>query len=247
MSVKHSYLFIDETGDHGLLHIDPNNPVFLLCGILIDSEEYQRWREKLNVIKTKYWGDKTVHFHSRDIRKCQKEFQILLDLKLKAEFYNDINEAIKSTDFTVICAGIKKQEFIHSYGKLINDVYEVCLSFILERTIFKCDEYGSIDHKISSVVECRGKKEDRRLTEYFNKILSVGTGYVSKDRFARYNMNLNFRDKKANVNGIQLADLIAYPIGTFIKDKDRANPAYEAIKDKIYTKNGKIYGMKISP
>ena len=33
------HLFLDETGDHGLTHIDKNFPVFLLCGCLFSDQE----------------------------------------------------------------------------------------------------------------------------------------------------------------------------------------------------------------
>jgi hypothetical protein len=33
------YLFIDETGDHGLAKIDINFPIFLLSGILIKTND----------------------------------------------------------------------------------------------------------------------------------------------------------------------------------------------------------------
>ncbi len=38
----------------------------------------------------KYWGDQVVILHSRDIRKCDKEFKILFDLDIKKQFYEDL-------------------------------------------------------------------------------------------------------------------------------------------------------------
>jgi hypothetical protein len=54
-------------------------------------------------------------------------------------------------------------------------------------------------------------------------------------------------NKKQNINGLQLADLIAYPIARYCMDKDRANPAFDIIKSKIYARGSKRYSLKIFP
>lgn len=71
------YLFIDESGDHGLGNIDTNFPVFVLCGIVIFETEYENLRVNFNSIKEAFWKNINVVFHSRDIRKCNNEYAIL--------------------------------------------------------------------------------------------------------------------------------------------------------------------------
>jgi hypothetical protein len=44
-----------------------------------------------------------------------------------------------------------------------------------------------------------------------------------------------------------LADLLAYPAARYVLDKERANPAFDLFRDKFYTKDGKMYGLKIFP
>ncbi len=80
--MKH-FLFIDESGDHGLVSIDPNFPVFVLCGIVISEPNYISINQGLKDLKKRFWGDRKVILHSRDIRKCDNEFQILFDVKVK--------------------------------------------------------------------------------------------------------------------------------------------------------------------
>jgi hypothetical protein len=75
-------LYIDESGDHGLSNLNPDFPIFLLCGIVISSVEYESLRLQFNHIKNEIWKSDHVIFHSRDIRKCEKEFKYLFDLKL---------------------------------------------------------------------------------------------------------------------------------------------------------------------
>lgn len=244
---KKYYLFIDESGDHGLVNLDPSFPVFLLCGLLTSADNYDNTRNEINDLKRKFWANKEVILHSRDIRKCDKEFQILFDLDIKSAFYSIINDIIKNSKYRIISSAINKTRYIKTYGKLSNDVYELALSFIIERAIFSLDEVIDTEKQLEIVIEKRGKKEDKKLDEHFQRLISRGTGYVSADRLKEVNIKITFKDKKENINGLQLADLVAYPIARYVIDPKRANPAFDVLLSKIYKKSGKRYGLKIFP
>ena len=72
-------------------------------------------------------------------------------------------------------------------------------------------------------------------------------GYVDAIRLAAYNLEIGFKSKRENINGLQLADLAAYPIARYVIEPLRANPAFELIEPKIYAKGGKQYGLKKFP
>lgn len=243
---KKYYLFIDESGDHGLVNLDPNFPVFLLCGVLLSQDNYTLLRKDVNTLKNKFWNNKTVILHSRDIRKCEKEFQILFDLALKTKFYERLNSIIQDSKYRVLASAIDKTKYIKKYGKLSNDVYELSLSFIIERAIFCLDEVAG-EKQFEIVIEKRGKKEDKKLAEHFQRLLARGTNYVSAERLKEVNTQITFKDKKENINGLQLADLIAYPMARYVIDPKKANPAFDIFEGKIYSKNNKRYGLKIFP
>lgn len=240
-------LFIDESGDHGLSKLNPNFPVFLLCGIIISEQGYESLRTSFNDIKQTIWNNKNVIFHSRDIRKCEKEFKYLFDLSLKAKFYKMLDNSIKNTGYNIIASAINKQKYIKLYGKLSDDVYEISLSFIIERAIFYLDGINDATSNLNIIIEKRGLKEDKKLEEHFQRLLARGTGYLSSERLSKYNLSIHFRDKKENINGLQLADLIAYPLARYVIEPDRVNPSYEVFKHKIYGKSGRRYGLKIFP
>ncbi|MBN1301185.1 MAG: DUF3800 domain-containing protein [Melioribacteraceae bacterium] len=239
-------LFIDESGDHGLVSIDKNFPVFVLCGILISEDSYKILSHRLNSLKERFWGEKKVILHSRNIRKCEKEFKILFDNDIKSEFYKDINDIVTFSDYEIISSAIDKIKYTKRFGKLLDDVYEVALSFILERTIFSLDDHET-NIKLRIIIEKRGKKEDHKLRAHFVKLLARGTYYVSASRFKKYDSQLYFRDKISDVNGLQFADLIAYPVARYVIDSKRANPAFHQLEDKIYRKGKKVYGLKVFP
>lgn len=245
--VKKYYLFIDESGDHGLVNLDPDFPVFLLCGLLTSEENYENTRNNINNLKKTFWGNKEVILHSRDIRKCEKEFQILFDIEIKRQFYLQLNAIIKNSAYRILASAIDKAKYIKTYGKLSNDVYELALSFIIERAIFSLDEVVHTEKQLEIVIEKRGKKEDKKLEEHFQRLLARGTGFVDAERLKAVRTKIIFRDKKENINGLQLADLVAYPIARHVIEPKRANPAFDVLSSKIYSKNGKRYGLKKFP
>jgi len=78
--------------------------------------------------------------------------------------------------------------------------------------------------------------------------MSRGTYYVKKNRFAKYKTHISFSRKKENINGLQIADLIAYPVARYILDPTKPNPAFEVLKSKIHSKGGnRMYGLKKHP
>lgn len=115
------FFFLDETGDHGLSYVDKNFPLFLLCGCLIREDHLIILEEKINRLKMEFFGSKTVVLHSRDIRKCEKSFQIFFDLSIKERFYNALNAIVKDTPYQVIGSAVNKEQHIKKYGKGAND------------------------------------------------------------------------------------------------------------------------------
>ena len=95
---KHYYLYIDECGDQNLESFSPTFPIFTLCGILVAEDKIERLNQQVMEMKREFWGDKMVILHSRDIRRCQKGFEILFDLNVKQRFYEAINNVLKQND-----------------------------------------------------------------------------------------------------------------------------------------------------
>lgn len=240
-------LYLDESGDHGLDRIDQGFPVFTLCGIMFTNLGYREMKDCLNSIKHYFWDDKEVIFHSRDIRKCNKEFSVLLDLEVKRQFYEKLNNCLKNGSYRIIAAVIDKNRHVKTYGRIADNPYEIALSFIIERSIFLLDDVKFDQKTVKIVIEKRGKKEDQQLASHFEKIKARGTGFVSRERIQQYDIRIEFRDKKENINGLQVSDLIAYPISNHVMYPERANPAFDLIADKFYLKDGKRYGLKKFP
>jgi len=240
---------MDETGDHGLSFVDPNFPLFLLCGVLFEENELIKLEEKINQFKNDFFKTNNVVLHSKEIRKCDGFFQILFDLSLKKKFYEDLNKILSELNFTIIGSGVDKDKHIKKYGKGAKDPYNLSLSFVIERLIFCLDTKGA-DCSVDIKIEKRGKKEDQQLLDQYNTVLDRGTYYVSPDRVKTKINKFEFVYKRDNVIGLQVADLCAYPLARHVLFPNEPYPTFNVIEPKIYCdKKGKIdgYGLKIFP
>lgn len=240
------YLFLDECGDHSLSSIDKNFPIFTLCGIILSEFQYQLLGERIIALKKEFWSDKEIILHSRDIRKCQNGFEVLFDLEIKKRFYETLNSIMKECEYTIISCSILKENYIRKYGKL-NDVYGLSLSYIMERTVFFLDYQKQSEIDLHIFVERRGKKEDKALLDYYNEVRDRGTYFVKPSRIANYIRSFECRDKKENLIGLQLADLVAYPITRYVLNPSLVNQAFDIFTNKIYSQNGKQHGLKVHP
>lgn len=101
--------------------------------------------------------------------------------------------------------------------------------------------------ELAIVIERRGQKEDKQLDDHFQRLCARGTGKLTAGQLHEVSPTFTFRNKKENINGIQLADLVAYPIARYVIEPDRANPAFEVLESKIYRNNGNLGGLKLYP
>lgn len=243
-------LFIDESGHHGLKTINSEFPIFLLCGCLIEENYYKNSVcKEFENLKIKYFERPDIVFHSNDIRKWQKDFKILGDTKLRARFYKDLNNLIRSLDFNIIASAVLKEELIKEYGPQAGNPYDLSLAFILENTVLFCEK--SKIEKIKIVCEARGKKEDSQLHAQARTIFDNGSSLVVSEKYQKIFEDFSFLKKRENIVGTQICDLMAYPLATKILYPDRENLAFKIVEKKLYRQfpDGDYldYGLKIFP
>ena len=239
-------LYLDECGDQNLSSFDPQFPIFTLCGVVVSEEQDNLLADRINSLKMDIWNNTNIILHSRDIRKCQNGFEVLFDLEVKKRFLESVNAILGDDIYIIICCAILKEPYIRQYGKL-NDVYGLSLSYIMERVVFYLDSVGKDNIELRTVIERRGKKEDKSLLNYYNQLLDKGTYWVNGERMRRYFKRFDMRWKSENIVGLQVADLVAYPITRHVLNPDGVNLAYDVLKKNIYQVDGKMYGMKVFP
>jgi len=238
-------VFVDESGDHGLKSIDPNYPIFVLAFCIFRKSEYVTTLvPTLKYFKFKHFGHDQVILHETDIRKDRGSFSILKTREKKETFLAELSDIVEATPFTLVATVIQKEKLLARYSAPENP-YHVALGFGLERVFFYLKSIGDVTGKTHIVVEKRGNQEDGELELEFRRVCD-GNNYLRKS----FPFEIVFADKKSNSAGLQMADLIARPVGMKILRPDQANRAYDIIERKFYRKkNGHFngWGLKCFP
>ncbi len=237
--------FIDECGDHSMEKIDRDFPIFLLCMAIVERRHYAgAIIPSMAALKLKYWNHEGINLHSRDIRKANGPFSFLQVPARRGMFLAEIGGLMEKTAFTIFITCIDKSRHIAKYGPKAENPYEFALKRCMERVVHFLGQNDASELPI--VAESRGKREDAELEKAFYEFLACGAGDVPAGRFKSVQCSLVFWDKRANIAGLQMADLAAYPCARHILLPDQPNQAFAIIEGKIY-QSGAVCGWEVLP
>ncbi len=238
-------VYADESGDHSLTSVNPQNPVFVLAFCIFEKAAYlNAVAPAVYRLKFDFWGHDCPVLHSHEIRKARGDFNILLNAETRKAFLAQLNALMEQLPCTIIAAAIDKHTHARRYVRPANP-YEIALGFCMERLQRWLGERGQAQDTTHVIVECRGRTEDQKLELEFRRIAD-GQNAVGP----MPNLDIRFMDKKQNAPGLQIADLVAHPIGRHVIDPEQPNRAFEILKPKLRTgPDGRIrgFGLKIFP
>lgn len=161
----------------------------------------------------------------------------------------ELGDVIEENNFILVSVAIDKTKLSKRY-RTPDNPYHIALKLCLERLYYFLREKLQEDKLTHIVVENRGKKEDAELELEFREICSGKNGMEKTLAF-----ELVFADKKSNSPGLQLADLVARPIGLHVLKPGQENRAFKILEKKFYCKEGpecagsgyEGYGLKRFP
>jgi hypothetical protein len=237
-------VYVDESGDHSLPTGDNSYPVFVLVFCIFEKSDYVNQAvPALQRFKFDYFGHDQVILHEREIRKALPPFQFLQVRNLRRQFMERIKALVEASPFVLIASVIDKVRLSERYIRPANP-YDVALAFGMERVAKYLKRNGHADATTHFVFESRGRREDDQLELEFRRVCS-GANY-SAEQFC---FEAVFVAKRSNSCGLQIADLLARPIGRHVMDPSQANRAYEVIEAKFDRWKGKLegYGLKTFP
>ena len=239
-------VYVDESGDHSLENVNTEYPIFVLAFCIFPVSEYiDNVVPALQRLKFNYFGHDMVLLHERDIRKSSPPFDILLRSDVRNRFMADLDEIIVSSRFGVVACVIDKRELRTRLGAAANP-YHVALEFGLERVFLQLQQRKQVGRTTHVVFESRGRLEDAALELEFRRI-------QGNTRLRGLAQTLEFRcaPKSANSSGLQLADMIARPIGLHVLRPNQPNRAWDLIDPKMVRSPGRTklygYGLKVYP
>lgn len=221
-------VFVDESGDHGMVGIDQTYPIFVLAFCVFRKQEYMEIVcPAVQRFKFKHWGHDAVVLHEHDIRKPRGAYSFLQNADRRAEFVADLSTLMEAAPFTLIAAVIRKADLGQQYHAPENP-YSIAMEFGLERLFKHLEGLGQADKVTHVIVERRGKREDAELELEFRRVCD-GANF--------HNRHLPFEivmaPKESNATGMQLADLVARPIGIKCLRPQQANRAYDILEKKF--------------
>lgn len=235
-------IFADESGDHGLVSIDEQFPVFALVFCIVRKDDYvNHIVPAMQRLKLGIWGHDQVILHEHEIRKEKGLFGVLrTNRALRERFLTDLTGLIAVAPFQVIASVIDKNRLKEKYASPYNP-YEVALLFCMERTLNYLHQQGESGKRVSVLFESRGRQEDGELELEFRRICDNRSnwGYKRPD-FQQMHFEHLFVDKKSNSTGLQLADLVARPLALRHLRPDQANRALQVL-------DGKLLSFKVFP
>jgi hypothetical protein len=149
---------------------------------------------------------------------------------------HDVNELVQDSPFTVIAGVVHKEK--HSKQQEPQNPYHLALCFGLEQIDRFLGEHGEENRQVHVVFEARGDREDKELELEFRRVCDG-----NNCRGAKFHFNFVLAQKRVNSCGLQLADLIARPLGIKVLRPDQKNRAYELIERKLYrNEKGEVMG-----
>lgn len=243
-------VFVDESGSPTLGNIDPDYPILVLAFLIVRKTAYQtEIVPALQKFKFRHFGHDQVILHEREIRRDIGAFSFLKSPAMKRAFLDELSDIMASAPFSLVSVVIRK-DMLQARYKSPDNPYHLALQFGLERIHgFLRQQDSSIASSLPRPVEHlifekRGKNEDDELELEFRRICD-GANFKRDD----FPFEIVFAHKQSNSSGLQLADLVARPIGMSVIRPDQPNRAFELLQPKLVQVEGNTrgWGLKVFP
>ncbi|MBV9842535.1 MAG: DUF3800 domain-containing protein, partial [Sphingomonadaceae bacterium] len=154
----------------------------------------------------------------------------------KYNFIGALHAIVEAANFITISCSIDKKK-IHDHNMEIGDnLYHVALRFCLDSLYDLMTEKRQEDRTTHVIFESRGKREDKDLELEFRRICDG-----ENDKRRHFPFDIVFADKRVNSTGLQIADLVARPIGLHVIKPAQPNRAFDVITKKFFCRDGRAF------
>lgn len=214
--MKRYRLYIDESGDHTFGDLDePAQRYLCLLGMFVEVESYRRtFHPDLEELKQKHFPhspDEPIILHRKELVNRRGPFGRLTDPDKARRFDTNLLEFFAQQDYKLIGVTIDKKAHIERYGDAAYHPYHYCLGALLERFCGFLNFYNAAGDVLA---ESRGGREDTQLKQAYKELLARGTLWREATFFQKplTSHEIKLKPKSANIAGLQVADLLAYPV-----------------------------------
>lgn len=212
-------VYVDESGDASLKHVDKDYPIFVLAICIFEVESYvSQTVPAFQNLKFKHFGHDAVVLHESEIRKQSGDFLRLSDPILRSSFLGDLSDAISKSDFRILPVVIDKTS--SKTDQVFSTAIDVGLARLRQLLANDADD----ESEVFLIFESRGLSEDRQLLRDFDLLHRARRPLQFQIRFA---------PKAISSTGLQIADLVARPIGLSYLRPGQPNRSFEVIQSKV--------------
>lgn len=240
-------LFLDEAGDHNLLLLDKDYPIFVLGGCILDEKTHLKdLTPSLKLFKKELFDDESIILHFRDYARSVNGFEKMRDKNFRDKFYQKIANVITSTDMAILGCIIDKKAHKEKYELRATDPYLLSLEILVEKFVLYLKDVRDTGMIIA---ESRSPQLDNELNLAYLGLKISGTRFIKAKKIDEHIKEFVVKKKEENIAGLQLIDSIVSPIGRkYLGYKDYLD--YRVIENKFRkNKNGVYmgYGLVMMP
>lgn len=232
-------VYLDESGTTVPGNARDTYPVFVLAAVCVAKQAYARQIvPDLQELKFRHFGHDQIVLHERDIRRYSGAFAALgTDLRLRDALIDDLTGLIARAEMAVLAAAIHKPQLAERQMDPLAS-YEIALGIVMSQVAHHLRGMGQEGHCVDLVAETRGHHEDMALELAMHRMAqgNPSSELCDSKAITGFDWRMIFADKRSNSSGLQLADLVARPVGLGVLRRNQRNRTWEAIVNKAGTR-----------
>ena len=248
-------IFVDECGSHSLTSKDGFD-AFVLAAIIVPDKHYPQLDTEWKHWKTDNLGSPNKVIHEPNVRRGTGPFYFNKDTTKRASVVQSLQKLLAGIEFLAVTCVVNRVDYMAQVGlqgldkSLPIHLYLMTLDFLMERLVIVLEKQcGSARARV--IAEARGPLEDALLQYEYVRLHIDGTSYISASWFRQQLVPaIEFRTKKENCSGLQIADLLARPCGEKVLDPSKTPERWPAFRKKLCPGQEtahSILGLKIVP
>jgi hypothetical protein len=211
-------MYVDECGTDDIVscHIDAHRYLGL-TGVIISHEQTAAYANpQLNALKQAHLAQADpdappIVLHRSDFLGLKGPYERLKDEARMAAFLNALHVYLSGLEHTVITVVIDKLAMLRMEHWVNKEPYHYCAEVLAEKFVQFLERKESTGDVWA---ESRKGRKNKLLQRHFARACENGTRYVEdSNRFAARleTFDIQFREKKHNCTGLQIADVYAKP------------------------------------
>ena len=223
-------LGLDESGDDNLEKNDPAYPVFVVGGVILEDDYIPTAEEVIREFKQALFGRDDFVLHTAEIMRSRGVFSRLRQPGFRQEFYEQLNDLVRSLEFSVIACAVRKDHYAPGSQTLDRDLYRLALRSLTNQF---CEIIG--DHRNGGRIRAERRRPDvdQAVERSWEELCLDGTATTSAATIRRRIASLTLHTKLDRLVVLELADLVVTPIGRHISGRsDQAD--WHIVQEKFH-------------